>query len=359
MSGFAQFVVRRLLFIPITLLIVTLILYGIAALAPLEARAKLYWPPGASEQWMALADPEEITRLNELVIKQYGLDDPFLVQYGRWITELMRGDWGSSSSVNEVLPAIIQRAPVTIELTLYSVLLLIPLGLASGVVAGWRKDHFPDNTFRSFAFLGTSIPPFILGLLLLAVFYVIWDLFPPGRVSIETRLYLSSPTSSFQTYTGLITIDGLLNGRMDVTLDALRHLVLPVFTLSLAHWATLGRVTRASMIDEMDQHYITAARGRGLSDRDAAWKHALRNAILPGMNSIAVSMAALITGVFVIETIFNFNGISELIIYAVSQFDLALTLGLTIYSVLLILPIMFALDILQAIIDPRVRGGSY
>ena len=359
MSGFVQFFIRRLFFIPITLVIVTLVLYGVAALAPIEVRAKLYWPPGASEQWMALADPEEVTRLNEQVIKQYGLDDPFFIQYGRWLKNLLNGDWGNSFSVNDVLPAIAHRAPVTIELMLYSVLLLIPLGLISGVVAGWRKNQPSDHTFRILAFLGTSIPPFILGLLLLAIFYVIWDLFPPGRVSVDTGLLISSPNSSFQCYTGLLTIDGLLNGRMDITLDAFRHLVLPVVTLSLAHWATLGRVTRASMIDEMDQQYITAARGRGLSNRAAAWRHALRNAILPGMNSIAVSMAALITGVFVIETVFNFSGISELIVLAVSQFDLALTLGLTIYSVLIVLPVMFVLDILQAFIDPRLVGGGY
>jgi peptide/nickel transport system permease protein len=359
MSGFFQFFIRRLLFIPITLLIITLVLYGIAALAPIEVRAKLYWPPGASEQWMMLADPEEVARLNQQVIKQYGLDDPFLIQYGRWIKNLMQGDWGASFSVNEVLPAITHRAPVTIELTLYSVLLLIPLGLASGVIAGWRKDQPPDHTFRLFAFLGTSIPPFILGLLLLMFFYVIWNFFPPGRTSIQTGLEISSSTSDFKSFTGLITIDGILNGRPDIALDALRHLVLPVITLSLAHWATLGRVTRASMIDEMDQQYITAARGRGLSNREAAWRHALRNAVLPGMNSIAVSIAALITGVFVIETVFNFSGISELIVLAVSQFDLALTLGLTIYSVLIVLPTMFILDILQAVVDPRIREGGF
>jgi peptide/nickel transport system permease protein len=237
--------------------------------------------------------------------------------------------------------------------------MLIPLGLASGVVAGWGKDQLPDHTFRTFAFLGTSIPPFILGLILLMIFYVVWDLFPPGRVSIETGLLISSSTSDFNSYTGLITIDGLLNGRIDITLDALRHLVLPVITLSLAHWATLGRVTRASMIDEMDQEYIVAARGRGLSNRAAAWRHALRNALLPGLNSIAVSMAALVTGVFVIETVFNFNGISGLIVVAVSQFDLPLTLGLTIYSVLIVLPIMFVLDIIQAVIDPRLWEGGF
>lgn len=159
MSGFAQFVVRRLLFLPVSLMIITLILYGVAALAPLEVRAKLYWPPGASEQWMELADPEAVTRLNEQVIKQYGLDDPFLVQYGRWIKNLLQGDWGASFTVNDVLPAIVYRAPVTIELTLYSLIFLIPLGLVSGVVSGWRKISSQTTPFAPSLFWA---PQFLL-----------------------------------------------------------------------------------------------------------------------------------------------------------------------------------------------------
>jgi peptide/nickel transport system permease protein len=144
MLSFLRFLARRLIAIPIAFFIVTLILYGVAALSPIEIRAKLYWPPGASEEWLALnGGAEAVRRLNEQVIKQYGLDDPFPVQYARWLSQLLRGDWGSSFAVNDVLPALLHRTPVTAELTLYSVLLLIPLGLASGVVAGLEKEPPP------------------------------------------------------------------------------------------------------------------------------------------------------------------------------------------------------------------------
>jgi peptide/nickel transport system permease protein len=358
MLSFLRFLARRLIAIPITFFVVTLILYGVALLAPIEIRAKLYWPPGASEEWLALnGGAEAVRRLNEQVIEQYGLDDPFPVQYARWLLQLLRGDWGSSFAVNDVLPALLHRTPVTAELTLYSVLLLIPLGLASGVVAGWRKNRLPDHGFRLLAFVATSIPSFILGLLLLAFFYVILKWFPPGRISVSNVFLVTSTTSTFKSYTGLLTIDGLLNGQYDIAVDALRHLVLPVITLSLAHWATLGRLTRASMIEELSQDYITAALSRGLSMREAVWRHALRNAILPGLNSSAISMASLFTGVFVVESVFNFHGISELIVIAMAQLDLPLMLGVTVYSVLIVLPLMFLLDVLQAVVDPRIQEG--
>jgi peptide/nickel transport system permease protein len=160
---------------------------------------------------------------------------------------------------------------------------MIPLGMISGVLAGWRENQPSDRRFRIIAFISTSVPPFILGLFLLSIFYVGLGWFPPGRTGIRE---LSLQTfSTFERHTGFLTIDGLLNGRLDVTLDAYRHLVLPIFTLSLAHWATLGRITRATMIEVKDMEYITAARARGLLSRSIVWRHAFKNATLPALTS--------------------------------------------------------------------------
>ncbi|MBN1977091.1 MAG: ABC transporter permease [Anaerolineae bacterium] len=248
------------------------------------------------------------------------------------------------------------RTPATVELTLYSVLLLVPLGLASGVVAGWRTGRPVDHGFRLIAFIGTSIPPFVLGLMLLGIFYVGLHWFPPGRIDISDSFVVTSPT--FNHVTGLLTVDGLLNGRLDISLNAFRHLVLPAITLSLAHWATLGRVTRAAIIEERTKEYITAARGRGLPKQTVVWRHALRNAMIPGLNSTALSAAALIMGVFVVEIVFGFPGISELatLSWAYTP-DAAAAMGFAVYSVLLVLPLMFVLDIIQGVVDPRIREG--
>lgn len=342
------FILRRLASIPLTLLIITAVLYGIIMLAPAEERAALYLSPNLPR----LMTPEAYQNVLDRIIAEQGLNDPYPQQYLRWLGNLLQGDWGYSPVLNsDVLPALVRRTGVTVELTLYSLLLLIPLGLVSGVVSGWRQGGRADRRFRAVAFVATSIPPFTLGLVLLSVFYVGLRWFPPGRTGI---LELSLQRfSTFQTYTGLLTIDGLLNRRLDVTADALRHLVLPVFALSLVHWATLGRVTRAALIDVKHREYITAANARGLRPRSIIWRHAFRNALAPALTSSMLSVASLVTGVFVIEVVFNFKGLSELIVRGMDQApDSALAMGFAVYSVLLVTPLMVILDLLRAVVDP-------
>lgn len=348
-----KFLVRRVLLMLITFVVITALLYGVLMLSPAEARAALYLPRGGRS-----------ISLNQIrtVIREYGLDDPYPVQYMRWLGNLLRGDWGWSPTLrDDVLKALLHRTPMTAELTLWSVLLFIPTGIASGALAAWRRGRAADHSFRLLAFIATSIPPFILGLMLLAIFYVGLRWFPIGRLTMSNEFVVKSAT--FKTYTSLLAVDGLLNGRSDITLDALRHLVLPAFTLSLAHWATLGRVTRAAMFEELNKDYITTARGKGLSWQKTVWRHALHNALLPALNSSALSAASLVTGVFVVEVIFALPGVSELLGVSTYYFgammpDVAITMGFAVYGVLLVLPLMFILDVLQALIDPRLREGA-
>ncbi|MCI0578273.1 MAG: ABC transporter permease [Chloroflexi bacterium] len=350
-----KFLLRRLAAVPITFLVITAVLYSVVMLAAPEERASLYLPPRLPSNMT----PERMQQILNVIIEEHGLNDPFPQQYFRWLSGLLRGDWGWSPVLNaDVLEALLDRTPATAELTLYSILLLIPIGLVSGVMAGWQENSRADHRFRLVAFVATSIPPFILGLFLLSIFYVGLGWFAPGRTGI-TELSLRTFTS-FQRYTGLLTVDGLLNGRLDVTIDALRHLALPVFSLSLAHWATLARVTRATVIDVKDQEYIVAARARGLLPRSVIWQHAFRNALLPGLTSSALSAASLVTGVFIIEVIFNYKGVAEMMVDSMlfGAPDAPLTLGFAVYSVLLVLPLMFILDVLKAVVDPRVREGE-
>ncbi len=351
---FVKFLLRRLLAIPITLLVITAVLYAVVMVAPPEERAALYFPPRQPR----ILTAAQIETMTNRIIAEHGLDQPYLVQYANWLRDLLRGDWGWSPTFNaDVLELLHMRTPVTAELTFYSVLLLIPLGLLSGTVAGWRHHGRTDGLFRFTAFLGTSIPPFILGLIMMSVFYVGLHWFPVGRSSI-LDVTLRRPTFTF--YTGILTLDGLLNGRPEVTLDALRHLTMPVITLSLAHWATLGRVTRAAMVEVTEKEYITAARSRGLRNRSVIWRHAFRNVLLPALTSSSLSAASLITGVFVVEVIFSLRGLSELITKGIGSFtpDTPLALGFAVYSVLLVLPIMFVLDLLKALADPRLSEGE-
>jgi peptide/nickel transport system permease protein len=351
MTRLVQFLISRLLFVVVTFVVVTAALYGIIMLAPVDARAELYVPPRSSPY----LPPEVYERRLQQIIRDHHLEDPYPIQYYYWITGLLRGDWGWSTTLRvDVLEALLARLPATAELALISALLLVPTGLLTGVVAGWKHDRPPDTAFRSAAFVATSIPPFILGLVLLSVFYVGLGWFSPGRTEVIDAILVRSP--NFQRITGLLTVDGLLNGRLDITLDALRHLVLPVITLAAAHWATLGRVTRAAMIEEVNKEYFVAAKARGLPTRRVVWRHALRNAIGPGLTSIAVSAAGLVTAVFVIEVLFDYPGLSALVARGWQGTpDTAVSLGFAVFSVLLVLPVMLVLDIVQTLADPRLR----
>lgn len=344
-----KFLLRRVATIPITFLVVTAVLYGIIMLSPAETRAQLYFPP-RTRPFM----PDHIYQNTlDRIIRDHGLDDPYPQQYLHWLSRLLRGEWGWSPTHDiDVLDALLRRTPATAELTLYSLLLLIPLGLVNGVVAAWKQDRLADRGFRMVAYSATSIPPFILGLVLLSIFYVGMHWFPPGRLDISTSL----DTGSFKTITGLLTIDGLLNQRPDISLEALRHLVLPVITLSLAHWATLGRVMRATMIEELSQVYTVAARARGLPPRSIVWRHAFLNAVPAALTSTALSAASLVTGVFVVEAVFAFPGISKLIVNTMTYTpDAPMALGFAVYCVLVVLLLMLLLDIIQAIINPWIQ----
>jgi peptide/nickel transport system permease protein len=350
MPALLKFLIRRLLAVPATLLIITATLYGILMLAPLEMRAELYMPRGGSNN--PNHNPELI---RQQIIREHRLNDPYPVQYVRWMGRLLRGDWGWSPGFREdVLTALLARTPATIELTLYAILLLIPVGIISGGLAGAKEHGAVDHTFRAVAFVATAIPPFVLALVLLGIFYAGLQWFPPGRLSISEHYIVTG--ADFTPYTGLLTLDGLLNDRPDISLSALRHLVLPCITLSMVHWATLGRMTRAMMIEELHKDYVIVARGKGLKERLVIWRHALHNAMIPALNSIALSAASLIMGVFVVEVVFGFPGVSEVIVNSMRGApDIVAAMGFAVYSVLLVLPVMVILDILQAVFDPRLR----
>jgi ABC-type dipeptide/oligopeptide/nickel transport system permease component len=350
---FLQFVIRRFLAVPISLLVITMVLYGGVMLSPPEARATLYMP----EKMPPRLTETQYKLIEERIIRQYHLRDPFPVQYFFWVRTLFDGTWGYSPSLNEyVLPALLRRTPATLELAIYSLMILIPLGLVSGVMAGWKRSSLFDRSFRALAFLGTSTPPFILAIVLLSLFYINRNWFSPGRLDLTYMLEIAE--GNFATYTGMMTVDAFLNGRMDILGNAFRHLAMPVFTLSIYHWATLGRVTRVSMLGEEKKEYVTAAKARGLIERRIVWKHVFRNILTPSLTSMTLSATSIVTGVFVSEIIYDINGVSGVIVRAMRGVpDAPAALGFAMYSVIMILLLMFLLDVTQAILDPRVREG--
>src|SRR5512141_640177 len=202
MPPFLQFLIRRFLAVPISLVIITMVMYGGVMLTPPEARATLYYPPNMNSN----LSEERIQQFQEQIIKRYHLREPFLIQYGYWVGSLFDGTWGYSPSMGEaVLPALLRRTPITLELAIYSLLFLIPLGLVSGVIAGWKRSGTFDRLFRGVAFLSTSTPSFILALFLLSIFYIQLGWFAPGRISTHYGFDISQET--FRQVTGMLTID--------------------------------------------------------------------------------------------------------------------------------------------------------
>lgn len=347
------YLAKRTISILISLCIITLALYALVMLTPAETRATLYLPKNLSPR---LTDKQYQNLIQQSIERQH-LNDPYPLQYIRWVGNLLQGNWSYSPTLQEdVLEAISRRAPVTAELALYSILAFIPLGIISGVVAGTRKNQPADHLFRLSAFIAATFPAFILALILMAFFYVRLYWLAPERIGVALSQVIYA--EQFRQITGLLTVDGLLNGRPDVSLDALRHLVMPVCTLALSHWATLARITRISMATELQKEYIVAARAHGIPHRSIIWKHALRNAIAPALTSSLLSSASLLTGVFVVEIIFNFHGISEIAVSSM-QFvpDAPAALGFAIYCVMIVLILMSVLDLMLYALDPRIRSG--
>lgn len=353
MPPLLKFILRRLFFVLTSFLVITAVLYAGIMLTPPETRATLYVPPNLSKRMTEVAYQNMIDR----IIETHAFNAPYPVQYFSWLSSLLQGTWGYSPTLHEdVLTRLIRLTPATVELTMYSLLVFMPLGIISGALAAGNAHRRKDIILQVCAFLATAMPTFILALFLISIFYAGLHWFPPERVGQAIGFVIRE--DSFHQFTGLLTIDGLLNGRPDVSLDALRHLVLPVVTLSLYHWATLQRITRAAMLDEFSKEYMLAVRARGIPHHRAIWRHALRNALSPVLTSSMLSAASLLTGVFVVEIIFNFHGVSEVITHGAGSVpDAPAAVGFAVYSILAVLFMMFILDVLQAWLDPRYREG--
>ena len=337
------FIARRLLLLPLVGIGVTLLIFSLLQLLSPEQRAALY-----------VTDPRQLLALDS-IIRTHGLDKPVTVQYVQWLWRVVRGDLGWSETAKmTVARAITTFFPATLELTLYAFVPIIALGIWLGTKSAVHKDKIIDHFSRLFAIGGQSFPTFVWGLLLLMVFYGALRLFPPGRLSLEANLYVLDP-EMFRPYTRLLTVDALLNGQVWIFLDALRHLALPVITLSLVSCATLVRVTRSSMLETLRQDYVRTARAKGLEEPKVINKHARKNALIPVITLSALLFVGLLNGVVITETIYNYPGIGRWGAGAALQLDAAAVAGFALFSALLLVLGNLTADVLYAWIDPRIR----
>lgn len=340
-----SYIIRRLLLLPLILFGVSLIIFGMLELLGPDKLVSVY---------IRGPESEKVAGAAERIIKKYGLDQPLPVKYAKWVGNILKGDLGwSLVGKQPVLKAILSRFPYTLELALWAIVPVVFVGIWLGVVSAIHHNRFLDHFLRVFAIVGWSFPDFVFGLFMILIFYSKLGWFPPGYLSYESEEIVRS--AEFMKITGLVTIDSLINGRFDVFLDALRHLIAPVITLAYLWWAYILRITRSSMLEVLRKEYIRTARSKGLPEDVVIHKHAKRNALIPVATVAGQMIIALLAGTVIIETVFNRPGLGKFMATAATQLDyMSIIGGALFYSLLLVLGNL-VVDVSYAIIDPRIR----
>ncbi len=338
-----SYIIRRLLLMVLVLFGVTVIVFGIM----------LTLPPGM--RVAAFVRSEKVTpEQMDALIRQYGMNDPAPVQYVHWLDNIAHGNFGYSSTASApVLDAFKQYLPVTLELVLYAVPLIIIVGIALGTIGAVHKDQAADHVTRVVAIVGYSLPTFWLGLLLLMVLYGLFGIFPPGLLGNKYSDIINS--AGYHQYTGILTVDAILNWRWPIFFDALYHLFLPVFNLMLIQSATIMRLTRSSMLESLGQDYIRTALAKGVDHRTIIRKHARRNALLPVVTISGVLFAGLMGGAVITETIFNRPGIGLWTARAAVLLDVPAVMFNALFLGVVFVVVNLIVDLIYAYIDPRIR----
>jgi peptide/nickel transport system permease protein len=312
-----RFIIRRLLASIPVLFLVSLITFGLLWLVPGDP---------ASIFLDASATAEALDRVR----RELGLDRPFLVRMGEWYIRFLQGDLGTSLLLNRsVTEAILERLPITLSLTAMAFVVSVLLGVTAGVMAAVRHGRAADQSLMSLALLGLSIPEFWLGLVLVWLVAVLVPIFPAG----DYVAFAKDP------------------------LQWARHLALPTFTLACIQMGFVARMTRSSMLEVLSQDFVRTARAKGLPEPYVVLRHGLVNAMVPIVTVMGIMVGALLGGAVVTEQVFSIPGLGRLIIGAVLSRDFPVIQGGLLFLALIYLSVNLAVDLLYAVIDPRVRLG--
>ncbi len=284
----------------------------------------------------------------EALRHRLGLDQPQPVQFLLFIKNMLQGDFGKSLRTGlPVLNEIMLRLPATLELSLAAMLIATIFGILAGVVSAVYKQSALDYGAMLMALVGVSMPIFWLGLMLIYLFAVHWQVLPMmGRISMGTE---------FPAITRLVVVDALLNGRPAAALDGLRHLLLPAVTLSTIPMAIVARITRSSMLEVLRQDYVRTARAKGMPESVVVVRHALRNAFLPIVTVLGINLGLLLGGAVLTETIFSWPGLGRYVVDSLMGRDYnAVQACILVFAVMMTL-INLGVDLIYAVLDPRIR----
>lgn len=284
----------------------------------------------------------------EALRKQLGLDDPIYQQFGRFLIDIIQGDFGRSLMTRApVLEEIMARFPATIELALSAIIIASVVGIAVGVISAVRQYSIFDYLSMLGALMGVSMPIFWLGLMLIILFSVTLGWLPvSGRVAIGMEP---------EVITNFYIIDSIITGNWEALTSTLRHLALPAIALASYSTAIIARMTRSTMLEVIRQDYIRTARAKGLSERIVTYKHALRNALIPIVTVIGLQMGSLLAGAVLTETVFSWPGIGSLLVNAILAGDYPLVQGCVIFIATVYVLVNLVVDVLYAFLDPRIH----
>jgi peptide/nickel transport system permease protein len=266
----------------------------------------------------------------EALRQKLGLNDPWIIQYFRWLGHFVTGNWGESYSTRSLIyPIVIGRLRNTIMLGVVILVISIPIAVVLGVIAGLNENKFSDNLISISSLSVVGLPEFVTGLVLIQIF--------------AFKLKILPANSSIRPNTSFI--------------DALPMLVLPAVTATLVLLAYIARLTRAGVVEELKQQYVRTADLKGLPRRTVVFKHVLRNALLPTITIIAISCGWLISGLIVIENVFNYPGLGRLMVFAIDRRDLPLLQAVTMLTVFGYAVANLIADLLYAYLNPKIRLG--
>lgn len=279
---------------------------------------------------------------------RWGLDQPIYIQYMKFLWAALQGDLGESFRyADPVLLLIAERLPATIELAIVSILIAVIFGVPLGVWAGARPNSWADNFGSLFGFFGISMPNFWLGIMLILIVAGYFNLLPSaGR---DTYGISGDPI------TGFYILDSMIQNNWTAVWDGIRHIIMPATALGTNMMGILMRVTRSSVLEVMHEDYVTTARAKGLSERVVLWHHVLRNALIPIITVVGLELGTLLSGSIIVETVFAWPGSGALLISAITSRDYPLITGTVLMYTMAFVIINFIIDVLYAVIDPRIR----
>lgn len=303
---------------------------------------------------------------------RYGLNKPIPVQFGIYIRDVMKGDLGTSFRYGRPVTAImVERLPVTVELSLCALLFATMMGVLLGVVSAIRRNSMVDVGTMLIANVGISMPVFWLGLMLAYFFALVlkgtpfW--LPPssrntaGIVLTPLTQVWNIPSSDGLLYgmvgflSNLNIFNSLVTGNFPVLWDTIKHLILPAVALGTIPMALIARMTRSSLLDVLGLDYIRTARAKGLRERVVVSRHAFRNAMIPVVTIVGLSLGSLLSGAVLTETIFNFAGVGRIMFDAIQARDYAVVQGFTLVIAVIYVVLNLVVDVLYGFLDPRIR----